>query len=381
MKILHTADWHLGKLIHGIYMTEDQRAILAQLTTYIKQERPDLIIIAGDLYDRAIPPVEAIELLDQFLRDIALKAGIPIIAITGNHDSPKRLQFGNEFLQSQSCFLITELDPTFKPIILSDQWGEVHFYPIPYLEPSLVRHILQDEHITDHDSALKAIVTKIEAQYDPKVRNILILHAFVIHSSSKERLTSDSERPLAIGGSEYVSAEHFEIFDYVALGHLHQAHYIKDERIQYAGSLLKYSQSEANHQKVILEIELGAKGELSIEKVAFTPRRELREVKGYLKEILQMPQSEDYCFVTLLDETPVLQPMAQIRTVFPNAMHVQRLPIETPMFHKKHFETPQREREDDLSLFTGFYRTLLDREPDAETLQIFADAIQQTERE
>lgn len=381
MKILHTADWHLGKLIHGIYMTEDQRVILEQLTAYIEQERPDLIIIAGDLYDRAIPPVEAIELLDQFLREIALKAGIPIIAITGNHDSPKRLQFGNEFLQSQACYLVTELDPTFTPIVLSDSWGEVHCYPIPYLEPSMVRHLLQDEQITDHDSALKAIIQRIEKRYNPDVRNILILHAFVTHSSSSEKLTSDSERPLSIGGSEYVSAEHFEIFDYVALGHLHQAHYIKDERIQYSGSLLKYSQSEANHRKAILEIELGPKGELSIEKIHFTPRRDLREVKGYLKEILQMPQSEDYCFVTLLDETPVLQPMAQIRTVFPNAMHVQRLPLNTPMFHKEHLSTPKKKQEDDLSLFTGFYRTLLNREPDAETLKIFTDAIEQAERE
>ncbi|GGZ96702.1 exonuclease sbcCD subunit D [Ignatzschineria ureiclastica] len=380
MKILHTADWHLGKLIHGIYMTEDQGFLLAQLIDHIERERPDLIIIAGDIYDRAIPPVEAIELLNHFLNRVALELNIPIIAITGNHDSPKRLQFGNDFLQAKQCYLITELDPTFKPIILSDQFGEIHFYPIPYLEPAIVRHILQDHSITDHDSALKAIVGKIAERYNPDVRNVLILHAFVTHSSSPEKQTSDSERPLSIGGSEYVSAEYLDIFDYVALGHLHQAHYIKDQRIQYAGSLLKYSQSEANHRKAILEIELNQKGELTIEKCFLTPKRDLRTVKGYLKEILQMPMSEDYCFVTLLDETPVLQPMEQIRTVFPNAMHVERTPQNTPLFHKKHFDTPQKKREDDLTLFKGFYRTLLDKEPDAETLRIFADAIQDSDK-
>lgn len=381
MKIVHTADWHLGKLIHGIYMTEDQAFLLEALITYIASEKPDLLIIAGDIYDRAIPPVDAINLLDHFLNRVVLELNIPIIAISGNHDSPQRLRFGSQFLNHQNCHIITEFDPSFTPIVMHDSEGEVHFYPIPYVEPSQIRQIYSDPNIQSHDDAFRTIMAHLAPRLDPAARNVLILHAFVIHSSQPERLTSDSERPLAIGGSEYISADYLQDFDYVALGHLHQAHKVKHDAIRYSGSLLKYSLSEATHEKGILEVELKEKGNLTIEKVTFKPKRDLREVRGKLQEILQMPKSDDYLFVTLLDEMPVLQPMEQIRTVFPNAMHVRRDLQKSYTRQEEHTKLHQLERTDDLALFKGFYQTLLDKEIDAETLKIFSEAVMSLESE
>lgn len=382
MKILHTADWHLGKLIHGIYMTEDQAYLLDLLIEYIEAEKPDLIIIAGDIYDRAIPPVEAVELLNHFLNRVALKLHIPIIAISGNHDSPKRLMFGSTFLQDKNCHLITTIDPNFTPIIFNDEYGEIHCYPIPYVEPAEIRALYQDPSITSHDAAFKALMKHLTPKLDPKARNILILHAFVIHSSTPEKLTSESERPLAIGGSEYISADYFKDFDYVALGHLHQAHKIKNKTIRYSGSLLKYSLSEAHHEKGILQLHVPAKGNpIEIEKIVFTPKRDLREVRGTLKEMLTMPESQDYIFVTLLDETPVLQPMEQIRTVFPNAMHVRRDLQKSRSREEDQTKLKEIQTHDDLSLFQGFYQTLIEREASPETLAIFSKSLAELEQD
>lgn len=379
MKILHTADWHLGKLIHGIYMTEDQSYLLDALKDYLIANKPDLIIIAGDIFDRAIPPVEAIALLDRFLNDVVLALKIPMIAISGNHDSPQRLKFGSNFLTEQNCHLITHLDPEFTPITMQDEYGDVHIYPIPYCEPALVREVLKNPEIKSHDEVFSAIMAIINSKIDKNARNVLILHAFVIHSSNPETLTSDSERPLAIGGSEFISADHFECFDYVALGHLHQSHAIKNERIQYSGSLLKYSLSEANHKKCLLEVTLGekknAESTIGIKKITLTPKRDMREVKGALKEILAMPKSEDYIFVTLLDETPVLQPMEQVRTVFPNTMHVRRDLQKKQSLREDHAKLQALKKTDDLSLFQGFYEALTERTADEDTLEIFMDTL------
>ena len=376
MKILHTADWHLGKLIHGIYMTEDQAHMLDQLIAYIEAESPNLIIIAGDIYDRAIPPVEAIALFDQFLNRVALELEIPIIAISGNHDSPRRLGFGSAFLQNRNCHLITELSQAFSPIHFQDQYGDVNIYTIPYVEPAEVRAYFKDPTILSHDDAFKALMQEISTNLDPKARNILVLHAFVIHSSTPEKLTSDSERPLSIGGSEYISADYFENFDYVAPGHLHQAHSIKNDAIHYSGSLLKYSLSEAHHKKCVLEVELHEKtAPIAVEKVNFTPKRDLREVKGTIKELLLQPKSEDFIFVTLLDETPVLQPMEQLRTVFPNVMHIRRDLQKTRTLKEDQNRLKEIAKTDDLSLFKGFYEALTERDPDPETLKIFRESL------
>lgn len=324
MKIFHTADWHLGKLVQGIHMTEDQAFVLDLFIKKIKIEKPDCIIIAGDIYDRAVPPTEAVHLLNSVLAEIVLELKIPVIAIGGNHDSPSRLDFGTGIMENNGLYLKGSLDAKLEPIVLNDAFGEVHFHLIPYADPSTVSYLFDDETIRSHDDAMRKITNEIKLKMDKKARHVAIGHAFVTPYGEEEENTSDSERPLSIGGAEYVSAHHFKMFDYTALGHLHRAHMVLDDNIRYSGSLLKYSLSEENHVKGYYIIDLDERGEINLTKEKIIPRRDLRTITGKMDEILQQDLNEDYVFINLLDEMPVLSPMEKVRTVYPNAMHVTR---------------------------------------------------------
>ncbi len=381
MKILHTADWHLGKLIHGIYMTEDQRFYLAQLVEYLAENPVDLIIIAGDLFDRAIPPVDAIDLFDRFLEEVVLRLNIPIIAISGNHDSPARLKFGRRLMQKHGYHIITEFNPEMPPIILQDQYGEVHFHPIPYIDPSTIKQAYKTDAVQSFDDAYRYLIEKLTPTLDPHARHVAIAHAFVLHSSSDTPLTSDSERPLAIGGSEHVYSKHFAPFHYTALGHLHQGHRVGSENIRYSGSLLKYSLSEQHHQKGMLLVELDGEGRTQIEPLHFTPKRDLREVRGKLQELLKLPPSDDYIFATLLDSTPILQPMEQIRSVFPNAMHIRRELGKVRTLKEDQARLKAISAIDDTTLFTGFYEAILERAPDKKSIELFQSALNSLNKE
>lgn len=346
MKIIHTADWHLGKLVNGVHMTEDQAYILKQLINAIKKEKPDCVIIAGDIYDRAVPPTEAVQLLNKTLAEIILDLKIPIIAIGGNHDSPSRLDFGTGLMESKGLYLKGGLDPKLEPIILEDEFGEVHFHLIPYSDPSTVRYLFEDDAIKSHDDAMRKITDEIKKKMDKNARHVAISHAFVTPYGEEEKNTSESERPLSIGGAEYVSAQHFKAFDYTALGHLHRAHKVHNETVRYSGSLLKYSQSEENHEKGFYLIEIDEQGQINAKKNRLIPKRDLRSVTGFMNDILTHDKNEDYVFVNLLDETPVISPMEKIRTVYPNAMHISRqstlnYSVEpTRVNEKQHILTP-----------------------------------------
>lgn len=374
MKIFHTADWHLGKLVQGVYMTEDQRYVLEQFLQAIDEENPDVIIIAGDLYDRALPPVEAVDLLDDILAEIVLKRKVPVLSIAGNHDSPTRLQFGNKLMRESGLHIVGDLRENIKQIKLDDEYGEVHFYLVPFAEPSTVKHLFNDSSISTYDDAMKKVVQVIDESMDKSKRNVFIGHAFVTPYGEKEENTSDSERPLAIGGSECVSAEYFQPFHYTALGHLHKAHYVLNETIRYSGSPLKYSASEANHEKGFLIVNLDEKGEVNVTKRLLTPRRDLRIIEGTIQEILKHEINEDYVFVRLTDLTPVVGAMEQIRTVYPNAMHVERKAfLRTEQ--QSDGETIRREQMDDMSLFKAFHQEILGEEPTEITVQLFEEIL------
>lgn len=324
MKLFHTADWHLGKLVQGVYMTEDQRFVLQQLLQAIETERPDAVIIAGDLYDRAVPPTEAVELLDELLGQIVIGLNTPVLAISGNHDSPDRISFGTKMMESRGLYLVGQLKDDQLPVVLRDSHGEVHFHLVPYADPAQVRQLFGDETIRTHDDAMRAITAKLEASLDSNARHVFVGHAFVTATGEPELNTSDSERPLSIGGAEHVSAAYFERFQYTALGHLHQAHFVRNNTIRYAGSPLKYSISEENHVKGYFVVELDAAGEVSIQKRELTPLRNMRRVSASIEELEKHPVNDDYVFVTLLNDNPVLFPMEKVRAVYPNALHVER---------------------------------------------------------
>lgn len=376
MKLFHTADWHLGKLVQGTYMTEDQRFVLQQFLQAIDEEQPDVIIIAGDLYDRALPPVEAVDLLDETLAEIVLKRKVPVLSIAGNHDSPTRLQFGSKLMKEAGLHIAGELSLNMEPIVLKDEFGEVHFHLVPFAEPSMVKNLFGDDSISSHDDAMKKIIGMIEEKMDQSQRHVLIGHAFVTPYGEKEENTSESERPLAIGGSECVNAAYFEPFHYTALGHLHKAHYVLNETIRYAGSPLKYSASEANHEKGYLIVDLDENGKATVEKRPFIPRRDLRIVEGSIQEILKHPASEDYVFVRLTDLTPVVGAMEQIRTVYPNAMHVERKALQREDAAEES-EGVRREQMDDLSLFKAFHQEIAGQQPTETAQRLFEEIVQE----
>lgn len=370
MKFFHTADWHLGKLVQGVYMTEDQRYILDQFIEVIKEEQPDAVVIAGDLYDRAVPPTEAVQLLDEVLEKIVIELQTPVLAIAGNHDSPSRLNFASKIMQQHQLHLVGQLSQNMDPVILHDEHGPVHFHLIPYCDPSVVRTIFEDDEIRNHHEATQKIIEQLPL--DSSARHVYVGHAFVTPYGEEQDNTSESERPLSIGGAEYVSAELFTNFHYTALGHLHRAHYVSSENIRYAGSLLKYSMSEEHHQKGFYIVELDERGQATTEKRTLTPRRDLRTIEATMDELLLHPVSEDYVFVRLMDETPVLSPMEKIRSVYPNAMHVERKHF-TPTMPLQ--EVADRSQMTDLDLFKSFYKQVKGTDATEETEALFKEVL------
>lgn len=378
MKIIHTADWHLGKLVQGVYMTGDQAFILEQFIESIQQEQPDAVIIAGDLYDRAVPPVEAVDLLDRTLDKIISKLGIPVLAVAGNHDSPGRLHFGSRLMKEKGYHIIGQLTAELEPIILHDAFGEVHFHLLPYTDPSTVRALFNEETIRTHQDANAFLIERIKEKMDRNARHVLISHAFVTAFGEAKANTSDSERPLSIGGAEHVDAHLYEVFDYTALGHLHQAHYVLNEKIRYSGSILKYSLSEEHHKKGFLVVDLDANGDTRAEKKLLTPQRDIRSVQMKLEDIYKQPISDDYVFVQLLDELPVLSPMEKVRSIFPNAMHVER--IRTQVTADKVASTVQKTSLSEMELFNAFYREAKGQEPGKEIRNLMEELFQEMQQ-
>ncbi|HET7580309.1 MAG TPA: exonuclease SbcCD subunit D [Bacillales bacterium] len=377
MRLFHTADWHLGKLVQGVYMTDDQRYVLDQFIEAVRLEKSDAVIIAGDLYDRSVPPTDAVDLLNEVLETIVLKLKTPVLAIAGNHDSPGRLDFGSRIMKANGLHIVGQWSQELEPIKLADSHGEVHFHLVPYAEPGIIRHVFDDDNIKTHNDAMKAMIGSIQEKMDPAARHVLVGHAFVTPKGEEQENTSDSERPLSIGGAEHVDHRLFEPFHYVAEGHLHQAHYVGEEWIRYAGSPMKYSISEEHHQKGYYTVDLDSEGKITVEKRQLSPRRDVRTVEGTIAEIEQHEINEDYVFVRLLDEAPVLAPMEKIRAVYPNAMHVER---EVAAFSTDQagIQTMERKKMSPSDLFKSFYQEVKGNELSTESEELFAKVLEET---
>ena len=253
MKFIHTSDWHLGRQFHHQSLLEDQAKVLEQLLQYIEQEAVDAVIIAGDIYDRAVPPAAAVKLLDDTLAKICLDLKVPVILIPGNHDSADRLSFGSRHLRTANLHIISELSQITDAIAIKSQDCTVHIFGIPYNDPENVRNHFNIE-VKTHDQAHRHLVAQILA-VKPETPTVLVSHCFMEGAES-----SESERPLSIGGAECISTEPFAPFDYVALGHLHCPQHKEQEQIRYSGSLIKYSFSEHNQKKAVTLVEINANG-------------------------------------------------------------------------------------------------------------------------
>ncbi|EJG1989842.1 TPA: exonuclease SbcCD subunit D [Vibrio parahaemolyticus] len=373
MKFIHTSDWHLGRQFHNVSLLEDQQAVLEQLIQYIENNPVDAVIVAGDVYDRSVPPTIAIELLNRVVKRICGELNTPMILISGNHDGAERLGFGSEQMKRSGLHIISNFEDMLTPVVIeSKAAGHVAFYGMPYNDPEQVRYVYK-EPVSTHDEAHKLLAEKITEQFQSEHRNILISHCFVDGA-----IESESERPLSIGGSDRVSHEHFLNFDYVALGHLHQPQKKGEEYIRYSGSLMKYSFGEQNQKKGFTLVEIGKDGFIGAEHIELTAPHEMRIVEGELEQILEWgktdPKNEDYLLVRLMDKHAILNPMEKLRTVYPNVLHLEKpgmlIGVEQEMAQAK---LARRE----IDMFKDFFAEAQDSELSNEQEQAISDIIKQ----
>lgn len=317
MKFLHLADLHLGKRVNGFSMLEDQAHILRQILAILDDEQPDGVLIAGDVYDKSVPSVEAVELLDGFLTELRTR-GVPVLLISGNHDSPERLAFGGRVMDSCGIHISPVYDGALAPVTLQDAFGPVHVWLLPFVKPAHVRRWFPDADIESYTDAVAEAVAHMDI--DTAARNVLVTHQFVTGG------TRSGSEELSVGGTDNVDSGVFAPFDYVALGHLHGAQHIGRETIRYAGSPLKYSFSEARQHKSVTVVTLGEKGDVQVRTVALTPLRELREIRGSYDELTARSFYEhttyrsDYLHLILTDEQDVFDAMSRLRTIYPYLM-------------------------------------------------------------
>ena len=316
MKFIHLSDLHIGKRVNEISMIEDQAYILTQIIRIIDGERPDAVVIAGDVYDKSIPPAEAVTLFDDFLCRLA-KRSLPVLIISGNHDSPERLAFGGRLMAGSGIHLAPVYDGIVEPVTLSDSHGDVRFWLLPFIKPVHVKHCFPDAGIESCTDALRTAVEHMGVDFTG--RNVLVTHQFVTGAA-----TCESEE-ISVGGSDNVDISVFDGFDYVALGHLHGPQNVGSSRVRYCGTPLKYSFSEAGHYKSVTVVELGEKNDLRLRTVPLTPRHDLREITGTFAELTDKAfystaSTEDYLHIILTDEEDVAEAVGRLRVIYPNLM-------------------------------------------------------------
>lgn len=319
MKFIHLSDLHLGKRVNEFSMIEDQAYILKKILSVIKEETPDAVLIAGDVYDKPVPSVEAVGLFDDFLKQLS-RQKVQVFVISGNHDSPERLAFASELIEASGIHIAPVYDGKVHPVSLEDAYGTVNVYMLPFIKPAHVRAVFAEETIESYTEAVRVAISHMDrGKEQEEQRNILLTHQFVTGA-----VRSESEE-ISVGGSDNVDASVFAAFDYVALGHIHGPQSVGRESIRYCGTPLKYSFSEAKHQKSVTVLELREKGNLEIRKVDLVPLRDLRELRGTYEELTSRKNYEgtaleDYVHITLTDEEDVLDAVGKLRVIYPNLM-------------------------------------------------------------
>ena len=318
MKFLHLSDLHLGKRLCGFSLLEDQEYILGEILRTVREEEPDGVILAGDIYDRSVPPAEAVMLFDRFLTELA--AQTKVFIISGNHDSAERLAFGAELFSREGVYLAPLWDGTLTPITLHDEYGDVNVYLLPFLKPVHVRQAFPDSEIETYTDAVGRALA--EAPLSPAARNVLVTHQFVAGSTRAE------SEELTVGGTDAVAADVFAGFDYVALGHLHTPQ-SPAPNARYSGTPLPYSFSEAKDEKSLTAVTLGAKGDVSLRAIPLSPLHPMREIRGTYDELMarsywdQGSLTTDYLHVILTDEEDIPDAVGRLRTVYHGLMKLE----------------------------------------------------------
>jgi len=316
MKLIHLSDLHIGKRVNEISMLEDQEFILTQILGILDTEKADAVLIAGDVYDKSVPSAEAVTLFDDFLFRLS-KRKLPVFIISGNHDSSERLSFGSRLMEGSGIHISPVYGGSVSPVVLSDSFGTVSFWLLPFLKPAHVRRYFPEESIESYTDAVRAAIRAMSPDFAS--RNVLLTHQFVTGAA-----TCESEE-ISVGGSDNVDASVFDGFDYVALGHIHGPQNIGSNRVRYCGTPLKYSFSEEHHHKSITVVELGEKGDLTLHLQPLTPKHDLRTIRGTFEEVtskafLESTQTQDYLHIILTDEEDVPEALGKLRLIYPNIL-------------------------------------------------------------
>ena len=313
---MHLSDLHIGKKVNEYSMLQDQIYILKEILRIIDNEKVETVIIAGDVYDRSLPPNEALELFDEFLYQLSSR-NVNVFVISGNHDSPERISYGGRMMTENKIFLSPVYDGNVKPISLNDDYGEVNFYLLPFIRPADIRRYFPDENIENYTDAVKVAIDNMNVDFSE--RNILVTHQFVTGAE-----LSESE-DIIVGGTDNVSGEVFDGFDYVALGHIHREQTVGKDDIRYCGTPLKYSFSEAKHIKSVTILDFKDKENIEYSKIPLTPLRDMREIRGTydeltLKSNYENTNVDDYLHITLTDEEDIPDAIGKLRSIYPNIM-------------------------------------------------------------
>ena len=319
MKLLHLSDLHIGKRVYEFSMLEDQKYILSEILGIVDRERPDGVLLAGDIYDKTVPSGEAVQVLDGFLTALADR-GVPVFLISGNHDSPERIAFGAEIMSGRGVYVSPVYDGTGRSVVMEDQYGPVTIWLLPFLKPAVVRHAFPDQEIGTYEDAVRTAVERLEV--DTGTRNVLVSHQFVTGA-----FRCESEE-VSVGGLDQVGVSVFAPFDYVALGHIHSPQHVGRETVRYCGTPLKYSFSEVSQEKSVTMVELFEKGTIRVSQIPLRPLRDMRKLRGTYMEVTSRDfykemNTEDYVQITLTDEDDIPEGIRKLRTVYPNLMRLE----------------------------------------------------------
>lgn len=372
MKLIHLSDLHLGKRVSEFSMLEDQAYILTKIINIIDDEKPDGVLIAGDIYDKSVPPAEAVQLFDDFLVRLAGR-GLKVFVISGNHDSPERIAFGARLMDRSGVYFSPVYNGAVTPVTLADAYGEVQIYMLPFVKPAHVKRYEPEGEIVTYTDAVRAAVRNMAV--DPSSRNILMTHQFVTGASR-----SDSE-DISVGGADNVDAAVFDTFDYVALGHLHHPQSVGRETVRYCGTPLKYSFSEANGQKSVAVVTLAEKGSVTVRAVPLVPKHDMREIKGTYAELTLRSFYEnttyptDYMHITLTDEEDIPHAIGKLRAIYHNIMKLDYDNARTRA-HSEISGAGDVEQQTPLELFAALYEKQNNRPMTDEQRLFMADLIE-----
>lgn len=376
MKFLHLADLHIGKIVNGFSMLADQAEILLQIREIARREQAACVVIAGDVYDRPIPPAEAVELLDEFLTGLA-EDKIPVLIAAGNHDSGVRLGFAGRILETKGLVIAGTPASPMKKVTFQDSYGEVAFFLLPFFKPAGLREVLDETPETTEEGVRRLLEKEPMSLGD---RNVLVTHFFVTAGKTMPEL-SDSETAVRVGGVDSVDADLFQAFDYTALGHLHKCQKMGEGNVWYAGSPLKYSFSEVHHEKSVLLVELREMGNVEVQQIPLKPLHDMRRIRGRLEDLLspevaKLADREDYLCAVLTDEEELLDPIGSLRSVYPNVMQIV-LEKHSRLSEDAKVHLPKKEQQTLPELYEAFFEQVTGRSLDEERRAVVQEAFEE----